>query len=57
MSSRAKVQECARRAKTEIDTGEKLNALADAIHEFVDFVEIIEHQIRQVEMRLRRMEM
>lgn len=57
MSSRAKVQECARRARTEIDTGEKLNALADAIHEFVDFVEIIEHQIRQVEMRLRRMEM
>ncbi len=57
MSSRAKVQECARRARTEIDTGEKLNALADAIQEFVDFVEIIEHQIRQVEMRLRRMEM
>jgi hypothetical protein len=41
----------------EIDTGEKLNALADAIHEFVDFVELIEHQIGQVEMRLRRMEM
>jgi hypothetical protein len=57
MSSRAKVQECARRARTEIDTGEKLNALADAIHEFVDFVEIIEHRIRQIEMRLRRMEM
>jgi hypothetical protein len=57
MSSRAKVQECTRRARTEIDTGEKLNAIADAIHEFVDFVEILEHQIRQVEMRLRRMEM
>ena len=57
MSSRAKVQECARRARTEIDTGEKLNAIADAIHEFVDFVEILEHQIRQIEMRLRRMEM
>ncbi|HEX3935927.1 MAG TPA: hypothetical protein VHX43_00330 [Xanthobacteraceae bacterium] len=57
MSSRAKVQEAARRAKTEIDHGEKLNAIADAIHEFVDYIELIEHQIRQVETRLRRMEM
>jgi hypothetical protein len=57
MSSRTKVQEAARRAKTEIDHGEKLNALADAIHEFVDYIELIEHQIRQVEARLRRMEM
>jgi hypothetical protein len=57
MSSRAKVQECVRRAKTEIDPGEKLNALADAIHEFADFVEIIEHQIKHIETRLRRMEM
>jgi len=48
---------CARYAKTEIDTGEKLNAIADAIHEFVDFVERIEHQIGQVETRLRRMKM
>ncbi len=57
MSSRAKVQECARRARTEIDTGEKLNAIADAIHEFVEFVELVEHQIRHIETRLRRMEM
>jgi hypothetical protein len=57
MSSKAKVQECARRARTESDTGEKLNAIADAIHEFVEFVEIVEHQIKHVEMRLRRMEM
>ncbi len=57
MSSRAKVQECARRARTESDAVEKLNAIADAIHEFADFVEVIEHQIRQVETRLRRMEM
>ncbi|HUC48537.1 MAG TPA: hypothetical protein VMA30_04065 [Xanthobacteraceae bacterium] len=57
MSSRAKVQEAARRAKKEIDHGEKLNAIADAIHDFVDYVELIEHQIRQVETRLRRMEM
>ncbi len=57
MSSRAKVQECVRRAKTEIDTGEKLNALADAIHEFADFVELVEHQIKHIETRLRRMEM
>ena len=57
MSSRSKVQEAARRVKTEIDHGEKLNAIADAIHEFVDYIELIEHQIRQVETRLRRMEM
>ncbi len=57
MSSRAKVQECARRARTEMDTGEKLNAIADAIHEFVEFVEVVEHQIRHIELRLRRMEM
>jgi hypothetical protein len=57
MSSRAKVQECARRARTEINVGEKLDAIADAIHEFVEFVELIEHQIKHIEMRLRRMEM
>ncbi len=57
MSSRAKVQECIRRAKTEIDTGEKLNAIADTIHEFVEFVELVAHQIKHVETRLRRMEM
>ncbi|HUI15617.1 MAG TPA: hypothetical protein VL048_19345 [Xanthobacteraceae bacterium] len=57
MPSKAKVQECARRARTENDNGEKLNALADAIHEFVEFVEVVEHQIRHIELRLRRMEM
>jgi ATP-dependent protease HslVU (ClpYQ) peptidase subunit len=57
MSSRTKVQEAARRVKTAIDHGEKLNALADAIHDFVDYIELIEHQIRQVETHLRRMEM
>jgi hypothetical protein len=57
MTSRAKVQECARRARTEINVGEKLDAIADAIHEFVEFVELIEHQIKHIEMRLRRMEM
>lgn len=57
MSSRTKVQEAARRVKTAADHGEKLNAIADAIHEFVDYIELIEHQIRQVETRLRRMEM
>jgi hypothetical protein len=57
MSSKVKVQECARRARAESDTGEKLNAIADAIHEFVEFVEVVEHQIRHLELRLRRMEM
>jgi hypothetical protein len=57
MPSKAKVQECARRARTENDNGEKLNAIADAIHEFVEFVEVVEHQIRHIELRLRRMEM
>ena len=57
MSSRTKVQEATRRAKTEIDFGAKLNAIADAIHDFVDYVELIEHQVRTVEARLRRMEM
>ncbi|MFY9692628.1 MAG: hypothetical protein WA776_00115 [Xanthobacteraceae bacterium] len=57
MSSRAKVQECARRARSENDTGGKLNAIADAIHEFVEFVELVEHQIRPIELRLCRMEM
>ena len=47
------------RARSENDTGEKLNAIADAIpHEFVEFVELVEHQIiRHIEARLRRMEM
>ncbi len=34
-----------------------MNAIADAIHEFVEFVELVEHQIRPIELRLRRMEM
>lgn len=57
MSSRAKVQERVRPAKTEIDIGDKLNVLADAIHEFADFVELVEHKIKHIETRLRRIEM
>ncbi|HEX4041866.1 MAG TPA: hypothetical protein VHY10_09215 [Xanthobacteraceae bacterium] len=42
MSSRTKIQEAARRVKPATDHGEKLNAIADAIHEFVDYIELIE---------------
>ncbi|MFZ3359556.1 MAG: hypothetical protein WCA56_14470 [Xanthobacteraceae bacterium] len=57
MSTRAKVQDCARRARTHTGVQDKLDAIADAIHEFVDYIELIEHQIKHIEMRLRRMEM
>jgi Mg2+ and Co2+ transporter CorA len=57
MSTRAKVQDCARRARTHAGVQDKLDAIADAIHEFVDYIELIEHQIKHIEMRLRRMEM
>jgi CII-binding regulator of phage lambda lysogenization HflD len=57
MSSRDKVQECVRRAKSEFSVDQKLNAIADAIHEFVAYIEVIEHQLRHVETRLRHMEM
>ena len=43
--------------ETEIDIGDKLNVLADAIHEFADFVELVEHKIKHIETRLRRIEM
>ena len=55
MSSRVKVEECARRVGSEFSTEEKLNAIADAIFEFVGYIEVLEHEIRQVETRLRRM--
>jgi hypothetical protein len=56
MSSRAKVQEFARRAKVEIKPDQKLNAIADALHEFAGYVEQLEHQLRHIETRLRHME-
>jgi hypothetical protein len=44
--SRAKVQDCVRRARSESRTGEKLNAIAGAINAFVDYVEQMEHLLR-----------
>ncbi len=55
MSSRAKVQECIRRARSESRIEEKLNGIADAINSFVDYVEQLEHLLRNVELRLRRL--
>jgi hypothetical protein len=57
MSSRVKVEECVRRARAESKIEEKLNAVADAINEFVAYVEQIEHLMRHVDRRLRHMEM
>jgi len=56
MSSRAKVQECVRRARSQYAVDEKLNAIADAIHEFVEYVEQIEHLLRHIETRVRRLD-
>lgn len=55
MSSRGKVQECIRRARSETRMDEKLNCIAEAISAFVDYVEQLEHLLRNVESRLRRM--
>ena len=46
MSSRAKVEKCIRRARSESAIDAKLNAVADAINEFVAYVEQIEHLMR-----------
>jgi hypothetical protein len=55
MSSRAKVQECIHRVRSESRIEEKLNGIADAINSFVDYVEQMEHLLRNIESRLRRM--
>jgi hypothetical protein len=55
MSSRAKVQECIRRARSESKVEEKLNGIADALNSFVDYVEQLEHLLRNVESRVRRL--
>ncbi len=55
MSSRAKVQEWIRRARSESRIEEKLNGIADAINSFVDCVEQLERLLRNVESRLRRL--
>ena len=57
MSSPAKVQECTRKVRTATGAEEKLNAIAAAIEEFVNYFELMEHQIKNIETRLRRMEM
>ncbi len=55
MSSRAKVQECIRHTRSESRLEERLNGIADAINCFLNYVEQIEHLLRNVELRLRRM--
>lgn len=55
MSSRAKVQECICRARSESRVDGKLDDIADAINAFVDYVEQMGHLLRNVESRLRRM--
>ena len=47
--SRAKVQDCIRRARSESGFEEKLNAITDAINAFVDYVEQMEHPLRNVD--------
>ncbi len=55
MSTKVKVQECARRAKCAMGPADKLDALADAISELAEFIEIMDHQIKHVESRVRKM--
>jgi hypothetical protein len=55
MSLKVKVQECARRAKTAMGAADKLDALADAIAELAEMVEIMDHQVKHVESRVRKM--
>ena len=55
MSLRAKVQECIQRVRSESGVDEKLTGIADPINAFVDYVEQMEHLLRNVESRLRRM--
>jgi len=55
MSSKIKIQECARRAKTAMGAADKLDALADAIAELAEMVEVMDHQVKHIESRVRRM--
>ncbi|MGA2891735.1 MAG: hypothetical protein ABSE22_02625 [Xanthobacteraceae bacterium] len=55
MSSKVKVQECARRVKGMMSPADKLDALADAIAELAEFIEVVEHRMQHVEGRVRRM--
>ncbi len=55
MASKVKVQDCARRVKNAMGPADKLDALADAIAELAEFVEVLEHQMKHVEGRVRRM--
>jgi hypothetical protein len=57
MSTRQKVQECAMRVRTELSVEKKINAIADTIEEFVKYTETMEHMLRQICTKLRRMEM
>ena len=55
MSTKVKVQECVRRAKTAMGPADKLDALADAIAELAEFLEAVDHTAKHVESRVRRM--
>ena len=56
MSSRTKVQECTRRIRTVSRIEEKLDAVGDAINEFAAYIEQMEHLLRNIESRIRRMD-
>jgi CII-binding regulator of phage lambda lysogenization HflD len=55
MSSKLKVQECVRRAKSTMVPSDKLDAVADAIAELAEMVELMDHQVKHMESRVRRM--
>jgi hypothetical protein len=51
MTSRIKIQECTMRARSATGAEAKLNAIADAIDEFADYIELMEHQLRNIETK------
>lgn len=55
MSSKIKILECARRAKSSMGPADKLDALADAIAELAEMVEIMDHQVKHIKSRVRKM--
>ncbi|MGA2943351.1 MAG: hypothetical protein ABSE50_15075 [Xanthobacteraceae bacterium] len=57
MTSRIKIQECTMRARSATGAEAKLNAIADAIDEFADYIELMEHQLRNIETKVRKLEM
>jgi Mg2+ and Co2+ transporter CorA len=45
------------RARSATGAEAKLNAIADAIDEFADYIELMEHQLRNIETKVRKLEM